>query len=290
MSGWPENAPRSLLFVPGDRAVGLIEKAARSGTDVVIIDLEDAVATSRKESARGEVRAALASSRPTVPILIRVNAPGTAWHDDDVVFARQVGVDGIVVPKCRHAEDVAVVADALDESTPVVALLESPTGVLAADAIATAHPAVAGLAFGAVDFAAALGIGPVAAGAPVDHARLHVALAAAAAGVWAIDGPCLDLKRTEVVRDEARAARAAGCSGKLLVHPSQVRPVHEAFRPTDDEVADARRLLADFGEMVERGQGVAAIDGKMVDAAVAAAARRTIATAEHYESDEPTEE
>lgn len=290
MTGWAEVAPRSLLFVPGDRSGGLLQKAGRSGADAVILDLEDAVAASRKESARDDAGTALTWGRPGPPVLVRVNAPGTAWHDADVAFARRAGVDGVVVPKCTRADDIAAVAVALGGRTPVVALVESPSGVLAAPDIGAAHPAVAGLAFGSVDFAAALGVGVAAARAQVDHARLHVVLAAAVAGIWAVDGPCLDLDSPESVGEEARAARAAGCSGKLVIHPSQVPPVHDAFRPTDDELADARRLLDAYGEMMERGEGVAAIGGVMVDAAVAAAASRTIASAQRYESDVPVEE
>ena len=289
MKEWADVAPRSLLFVPGDRAGGLIDKAARSGADAVIVDLEDAVAAPRKTAARSEVGAALTSGRPGTPILVRVNAPGTAWHDADVAFVRGAGVDGVVVPKCSRADDVVAVAEALGGRMPVLALVESPAGVLAALGIGAAHPAVAGLAFGSIDFAAALGAGVAASRVQIDHARIHVTLAASAAGIWAVDGPCLDLDSPERVREEARAARAAGCSGKLVIHPSQVRPVHDAFRPTDDELADARRLLGAYEEMMERGEGVTASGGEMVDAAVAAAASRTIASAQRYESDEAME-
>lgn len=270
---WPPG-PRSLLFVPADRAARLLPKALRSGADAVILDLEDGVAPEAKADGRREAMRALRDRQPDESILLRVNGAGTAEHAADLEIVRDARPAAVLVPKCDDPTHLAMLGRS-SPGTSLVPLIESAAGVAAAAEICRA-PAVVGVAFGAIDFAASLAHPAARAPALVDHARVEVSLAAAAAGIWAVDGPCLELNRADLLEAESLVARRAGCSGKLIVHPAQVATVHAVFRPSATEVARARRIIDAYDRMVERGEGAARLDGLMVDAAVAAAARRAI--------------
>lgn len=268
-------APRSLLFVPADRAQEVLPKAIRSGADGVILDLEDGVAPSAKGRARDALVSALSAGQPPLPVLVRVNPRGTPWHVDDLRAAAAAQVAGVMLPKCGGADDVAGAMSSIAHQLPMLALIETPAGVLAAPEIAH-HRRVIGLAFGAEDFGVTAGTFGRASGRQLDHARLHITLAAAAASVWSLDAPSLELTRMDVIRRQARTAARHGFDGKLVVHPAQVGPVHDAFRPRPGEVARARRILEKFDEMERRGVSVGRMNGRMVDAPVVAAARRLL--------------
>lgn len=261
---------RSMLFVPGNRPE-VAAKAPRSGPDIVVLDLEDAVPPAAKAEARSAVREAAAGLLGTLPVCVRVNPPATEWFADDV-SALPDGLAAVVVPKLESADQVAEVAAALD-NRPVVAGLETVRGV--ADAREVLRSPVAACYFGAEDYVADLGGVRTPGNAEVLWARSYVAVAARLAGVPALDMVTIDFRDDERFAAEAREARTLGYAGKLCIHPAQVGLAHEAFRPTDDEVDWAWRLLAAFDAA---GGDTIAFEGQMVDEVVAARARAILAT------------
>ncbi len=267
---------RSMLFVPGNRP-DLAAKAPRSGPDVVVLDLEDAVPPAAKADARDSVRQAAAELAGVVPVCVRVNPPATPWFADDVA-ALPPDLAAVVVPKLESATQVAEVAGALGK-LPVVAGLETVRGV--ADAREVLQPAVAACYFGAEDYVADLGGVRTAGSAEVAWARSYVAVAARLAGIPALDMVTIDFHDHDRFTAEAREARTLGYAGKLCIHPAQVPLSHEAFRPTDDEIDWAERLLAAFEAA---GGDTIAFEGQMVDEVVAARARAIVAAAAKAEA------
>lgn len=277
---WHEAGPRSLLFVPGDKAESLLPKAARSGADGVILDLEDAVAPAAKEKARRVTSASLAAADFRLPVVARVNPIDSPWFEADVAAVLQAGVIGIALPKCEGAAAVAALADLLGEApVAIIPMIETARGVLTAEAIADADPRVVGLAFGAEDLSAQLGLRRSRSGRELLHAMSHVVLAAVAAGRWALDSPCTKPRAAQETRREAALARALGYAGKLVIHPAQVGAVHEAFAPTAVEVDAARAVVEAFDAMMARRSGVGALEGRMIDRPVMIAAQRVLVRA-----------
>ncbi|GAA3676077.1 CoA ester lyase [Nonomuraea antimicrobica] len=267
------NAPVTWLYVPGDRPERF-GKAVASGADVVIIDLEDAVAPAAKDAARRNAVAYLSGPRePGVQVHVRVNDPATARGRADLAAVAQVA-DAVRLPKVESA----AVLDGLD-GVPAYALLESAAGIVAAGRIA-AHPNVAGVALGEQDLAAELGITGEQA---MNHLRLQVVLAAAAAGL-----PPVPMSVYPDVKDEAgllascRAGRALGLFGRTAIHPRQIPVIRRAFRPTEEEAARAAEIVAAAQEAERAGRGAVALpDGRFVDAPVVARAHRTLALSHH---------
>lgn len=255
---------RAPLFVPADRP-DRFAKAAASGADAVILDLEDAVARDAKD----EARAALRCDFTDLPVIVRINPSGTPWHEADLAAVGKLPVAAVLLPK---AEDrVIEVLMALSGHAPVMALVETGRGLGEARAIA-ALPGVKRLVFGSIDFCADLGC--------AHHreillpARLELVLASRLAGIAApIDGVTTRLDDLSVTHDDAAHARDMGMTGKLCIHPKQVAEVKRAFAPSEAEIAWARRVLAS-------GDGAVSVDGEMVDEPVRIRARTILAAAE----------
>lgn len=265
----PAALARTLLFVPGT-APERFAKAAASGADLVVIDLEDAVPDADKDRARQAAVAWLAGPGRAA---VRVNGTGTAAHARDVeALAGLPGLEAVVVPM---AQDPAALEDAHRRVGPgvgVVALVETAVGLLRAAELA-ATPGVVRLAFGHLDFAADIG-----AGTDDDAmlmARSTLVVASRAAGlVGPVDGVTTDLDDPAVcAADAARAARL-GFTGKLCIHPRQVEVVAAAFRPSPEQVAWARRVVE-----AAATSGAVRVDGHMVDAPVIVTARAILARA-----------
>lgn len=245
---------RTPLFVPADRP-DRFEKAATSGADAVILDLEDAVARDRKEMAR----AALRSDFTDLPVLVRINAVGTPWHEDDLAALRGLRLAGVILPKAEGPESVATVCHALDGRAPVLALIESGLGLARCRAIA-ALSGVCRLVFGSIDYCADLGC---------EHlrevllpARSELVLASRLAGIAPpIDGVTARLDDLSETYEDTVHARAMGMTGKLCIHPVQIPEVRRAFLPSEAEIDWARRVMAS-------GDGAVSVDGAMVDAPV----------------------
>ena len=249
---------RSFLFVPGDRP-DRFAKAAAAGADVVVLDLEDAVAQAAKEAARAHVAAWLAEGHTAV---VRVNAAGTPWHAGDLAAVRDAAA--VMVPKAERPAD-------LDVHPSVLPLVETARGIAAAAELCAVDGVVRPV-FGSIDFAEDIGVDPLSRTALL-HARSTLVLAAAVAGCAPpVDGATMALSDVDVVRADTRHAVELGFTAKLCVHPKQVPVVHEALRPSEEEVAWARSVLA-------AGDGVAAVGGQMVDRPVLLRARRVLARA-----------
>jgi citrate lyase subunit beta/citryl-CoA lyase len=270
---------RTFLFVPADRP----ERHARAlatGAGGVIVDLEDAVAPERKTSARGGLAASFAALPPQqrVRLLVRINAAGTPWHDDDCAqvgaLAAQGLIAGVVLPKAERAADLSRIAQAIGPEGVLVPLIESVAGLDAADALAAA-PQVLRLAFGNLDFQADLGLACDADEAELVPVRLALLMASRRAGLPApIDGVTADWRDAARLAADTARARRGGFGAKLCIHPEQVAPVHAALGPGADELAWARRVV----DAIEAsGGGVVSLDGKMVDAPLVRLAERMLA-------------
>jgi citrate lyase subunit beta/citryl-CoA lyase len=251
---------RSFLFVPGDRPER-VPKALASAADAVVVDLEDAVAPADKERARQSI---IDDAR----VLVRINAAGTAWHDDDVAFLQTHRVAGIVLPKAEEAYTVEGVARLT--GTAVLPLIESAQGLYAIDMIAKARGA-ARLAFGHLDFQLDIGMQAGDDERELDNVRLAIVLASRRAGLPApIDGVTVALDDEARLRIDAERAKRFGFRAKLCIHPKQAAIVNAAFAPTEAQLQWARRVL---DAARQANGGAFRVDGQMVDAPVIARAR-----------------
>ncbi len=281
---------RSWLFVPGGRA-DLLRKAAASEADVLVLDLEDSIDTARKDDARDAVALALADGPRPQPVVVRINDLGSPWWVDDLKMVIVSRVDAVMLPKAT-VDDVERVAAFLDDqaasqgpdlSLPqIVPLIESASGILHAEAIASARR-VAAVAVGGEDLAADLAITPRDTGEGMQHARSHVALACAAARCRAIDTPMVDIGDVTGLGVRAATSRALGFSGMLAIHPLQIPVINGAFSPSAEDIRWARTVVDEFERATRSGAGVIALDGQMVDKAVVTSARRLLARAREVE-------
>ncbi|MET0271145.1 MAG: CoA ester lyase [Sphingomonas sp.] len=261
---------RSALYLPASNARA-IEKARGLPCDMLILDLEDAVKPDAKAAARAAAFAAVAQGFGDRVAAIRLNAPDSMWHADDVAAVRASAAAAVVSPKVESAAEAARVADAVGK--PLFAMIETPAGVLAAVEIAQAA-GVAGLIAGANDLAATLRLPPDAGRAPLALSLQTIVLAARAAGIVALDGVWNGLSDEAGLIADAQAGRRDGFDGKTLIHPNQIAPANAAFGPTDAELEDARALVAAATGGAERFRD------RMIETMHVAAATRLIARAE----------
>jgi citrate lyase subunit beta/citryl-CoA lyase len=273
---------RSLLFVPADSAAKLA-KSKQVPADALVLDLEDAVTDDQKPAARSLAKSFLGERNVLAQaILVRCNAAGGSYFDQDCEALKECLPDGIVLSKCRTAEDVLKLQSFLDRVNPeggcrIYPLIESPLGLLNAYAIASSSPRVAGLTFGAEDYSSEAGIHRTAEEIELLYARSALVTASRAAGCEAIDSPWLEPTNIQGVRSAALQARNLGFSGKLAIHPAQVPPLNETFSPSASEIEEARTIIAAYSAS---GKGVFAMAGRMVDEAIVQKARRTLSLAE----------
>jgi citrate lyase subunit beta/citryl-CoA lyase len=280
---------RSKLFVPGSRPE-LFDKALRGDADALSFDLEDSVSESRKAEARRALQDLLggSSARASGKTLIaRVNPRGSEHFEADVQAVVRPGLALLNLPKVESTDDVLAAVRAVEvaerangvaEQVGLLLNIETARGLRLAVALASAHPRVAGLQLGLGDLFEPLGIARDDAGA-VHAVMLQLRLAAGEAGVFAYDAAYARFQDVEGFRGEARLARRLGYLGKSCIHPSQVAHANEVFRPTDDEIAHARRVAAAADEADARGIGAYTVDGHMVDAPFVRRARDVLAQA-----------
>ena len=281
----PIRPRRSALFMPGSNARA-IEKARALPCDVVILDLEDAVAPDAKADARARVLASLAAGgfghRERV---VRVNGLDTPWGHADLVAAATSGAEAVLVPKVESGDMVRRVATVLADAGAPDALalwvmVETPRAMLDVRDVASAHPRLGALVMGTSDLAKDL------------HARqsrgrealvtgLGLSLLAARAhGLLALDGVHADIADAEGLEAACRQGAILGFDGKTLVHPSQIDAANRAFGPEPGEVDRARRIIAAHAAAMAAGRGVTMVDGRMIEALHDAEARRLVATAD----------
>jgi len=280
---------RSALYMPGSNARAL-EKARTLSADGLILDLEDAVAPDAKETARGQVAAAVrAGGFGRREVLIRINGLDTAWGADDLSAAAAAGPDAILVPKISAPRDLDALGrrlDALgaDPKIRIWAMMETPLAMLNAGDIAAAartpHTRLAGFVMGTNDLAKDTRARIVPGRAPMNSWLMTCVAAARAFGLDILDGVFNDIGNADGFARECAEAHDMGFDGKTLIHPSQIEPCNAAFSPAAAEVDDARRIIAAFELPENKGKGVVKLDGRMVERLHAEAARRTVLIAD----------
>jgi citrate lyase subunit beta / citryl-CoA lyase len=257
------------LFVPATRPERL-GKAAASGATAIIIDLEDAVAMNAKSQARESLRSGVTRALTAeIDVFVRINGMGTEWYEEDIATISGLPVHGVMLPKCQSPEDVCALKERLPSAALVIALIESPLGMARARSIASVADRIA---FGSIDYAASIDAAHT--NRALASARAELVLAAAIAGrAGPIDGVTVNTSDARRVLIDSRHSASMGMGGKLLIHPLQVEPARQAFRPCESDIVRARKIL-----QVADG-GAAAVDGMMVDAPVIAWATRILAKA-----------
>ena len=265
MSANPLGRPfRSVLYIPGskDRA---LDKARGLAADAIIFNLEDAVAPEEKISARGVLKAALdAGGFGARGRIVRVNGLDTAWGAEDIaLFGNHPAVEALLIPKVNSAADLDAVAR-LAPGKPLWAMMETGLGMLNAAGIA-AHPALAGMVMGTNDLAKELGSRFRPDRLPMQAGLGLCLLAARAYGRVIVDGVYNAFKDEDGLRAECEQGRDMGFDGKTLIHPAQLDIANAAFAPSEAEIDLARRQIEAFNAAKAAGQGVAVVDGKIVE-------------------------
>ncbi|MFN0114870.1 MAG: HpcH/HpaI aldolase/citrate lyase family protein [Paracoccaceae bacterium] len=267
---------RSLLFAPGNRAE-VHAKALASGADCVCLDLEDAVPPDAKAAARATAVPFLTAAEGGPERVVRINSLRSAEGVQDLAAILDARPSGGVVflPKVLDAGEVRLAGDILTGAAPGLSLgilIETAEGLENAADILTASDRIAFAMFGGVDLAADLGV--AVAHEPLLYARSRLVLGAKRAGVDVLDAPCLAFRDEAAIGDEARVARSLGFTGKAALHPAGLAAIHRAFAPSEAEVAQAERIIAAYEASPN---GLATVDGRLVERPVVRAMRRVLA-------------
>lgn len=273
---------RSALFMPAhnERAIA---KARTLDCDVVILDLEDAVAPDTKHSARDTAKAAVVDGGfDPREIAVRVNGIGTEWHTDDINTFVDAPLDAIVIPKAELPADITRLGELMDALgySPDVELwlmAETPRGVFNARELCQAHERVGALLMGTSDLAKCLRTPATIERDGLMHALSHCVLAARQANIDVLDGVCLDLANPEIYQVQCEQGRRLGFDGKTLIHPSQIATANAVFAPSDDDVERAQNIMTAWNEALARGDGLCVLNGKLVENLHADEALRTLA-------------
>lgn len=289
---------RSMLFLSAQRP-GLMKDAYVYGADSVILDLEDAVAENQKDAARFSLYHNLRSiDYGATERLVRINGLDTPHWREDVRVCVAGGADGIRIAKCESAADVGTVEAAVEAaerefgreigSTLLMAAIESPRGVLNALEICESSDRLFGVAISGGDYRAAMQTKYYPGGSEMAAARGNLLIAARAAGVQCFDTVFTNLDDMEGFRAEVIMNKEMGFDGKSIVNPRQIKIVHDIFTPDKKEIREAEKIVRVIRENAEKGVGIFAIDGKMLDIAFLSGAERTLALAKAsgvYEGD-----
>ena len=268
---------RSVLYIPGSKARAL-EKAKTLAADAIIFDLEDAVAPDEKPAARELLSETLQpGAYGPRAVLLRVNGLETKWGPDDLAASKAMAVDAVLLPKVNGPADVdAAVAIAGDVS--FWAMIETAEGVLNAQAIGR-HPAVAGFVMGTNDLLKEIGATPKPDRGPLMTALQIALMAARSAGIVCVDGVYNAFKDDDGLRAECEQGRDLGMDGKTLIHPAQLQIANAVFAPSDEDIADAEAVIAAHDAAIAAGEGVAVLDGRIVENLHVETANRVLAKA-----------
>lgn len=268
---------RSLIFVPGN-STRFVEKAKTLTADIICLDLEDSVPSNEKDPARKIIANALARRQEYGrPMYVRTNSPESGLVPADLKAAVRKGIDGIVIPKVNDAQEIAkikkqVAALENQRKTGRIALMpsiETAMGVVNANSIAGADDRVNALVFGVFDFLYDMRLDyDESDPASYAYARAKIPVDARAAGVHAIDAIWQKIDDADGLVRDATVAKRLGYSGKSIIHPGQIEPVHRVFLPSKNDVEWAKKVVQILGEALEKGSGRGAVrlEGKMVDA------------------------
>jgi len=266
---------RSVLYIPASKPRAL-DKARGLGVDAIIFDLEDAVSVDEKTASRMILAEALnAGGYGARMKIIRINAFDTPWGLDDAQAAVSMGADAILLPKVSALADLDALAQ-ITGDVPLWAMMETPLGMLNAASIAS-HPKLQGMVMGTNDLAKELQTRHRTDRLPLQTSLGLCLLAAKAHGLAIVDGVYNAFKDDEGLKIECEQGRDMGFDGKTLIHPAQIDVTNAAFSPTDKEVELARRQIDAFQAAEAAGQGVAVVDGKIVENLHVATARDTLA-------------
>lgn len=276
---------RSALYMPGSNARAL-DKARTLAADTLILDLEDAVAPERKAEARQQVRAAIAAGGyGRRELLVRANALDTPWGEEDLRAFAGAGADGIVLAKVSSPAEVLQAVRILGQAgapdtLALWIMAETARCILDIDAIAGAHPRLAGILLGTTDLARELRVRHTPQRLGFMTALNLCVLAARAHGLDVLDGVHLDLEDDAGLRHACEQGRELGFDGKTLIHPRQLEAANAVFAPAADELDRAREIIAAWREASARGSAVVVVGGRLVENMHVAEAERLIAVAE----------
>ena len=269
---------RSVLYIPGSKERAL-DKARGLPADAIIFDLEDAVTAEEKPGARALLVETLkAGGYGARTKIVRINGLDTPWGADDAAAFKDAGADAILLPKVDNALMIKPLTDILGPGLPVWAMMETPRGIINAMEIA-AHPRVAGFVLGTNDLAKDLNCRFRPDRLPLMTSLQMCLLAARAHGVICVDGVYNAFKDDDGLRAECEQGRDLGFDGKTLIHPAQLAIANAVFAPSEAEITLARRQIEAFEQAEAAGQGVAVVDGKIVENLHVVTAKATLAKA-----------
>ena len=281
---------RSLLFVPGNKP-DMLTKALGFDPDVVIPDMEDSVPDAEKANARKVIASFLPKLAARHPLVVpRVNALDSDWADDDMQAVVGPHVYGISIGKIRIPGDIAEVSGRLDRleqraglavgTLKLIPWIETAEAIVRCFEILTASTRIVGAGFGAEDYTNDMGIERLDDESQLLYARSAFCTAARAAGVLALDTPWFRFRDSDGLRDNSIAAKHLGFKGRFAIHPAQIGTINACFAPSDEEIEQARRVVAAYEEAESRGRGSTSLDGRVIDVPVVKRARALLEVAE----------
>lgn len=283
-----EKLRRTMLFMPGNNP-GMLQNAGILGADSIILDLEDAVSLSEKDSARILVRNAIKSINfYDSEVVVRINPMSTEYSEEDIREIAVVKPDAFLVAKATE-EDIVKVDEAISQierkmgfeagCIKLIPLIETAYGLENVYNIIKSSNRNIGVLLGAEDLTADLGIKRTKVGEEIFYARSKVAAACKALKVDAIDTPFTDLNDIDSFKKDIEKAKSIGMTGKAAINPRQIDTIHEIFAPTEEEVVYAKRVMEAMEDAKREGKGVFSLDGKMVDAPILARANTILSKA-----------
>jgi citrate lyase subunit beta / citryl-CoA lyase len=284
---------RSLLFIPGNNE-RFLKKSIKLQADILCFDLEDSVPSNEKEAARILVARYLASRQGENDsfIYVRINSFDSGLVDGDLERIVMNGLDGIVLPKIGNSEEVTQIIHKIDaivskrkltSGIRIIPSIETAKGVVNANSIASSHKNVTALVFGVFDYLYDMNIDVEYDDfVSYNYARSKIPVDARAAGIDALDGIWQNVNDIDGLIKDAAIAKKLGYSGKTLIHPSHINPVHDIFRPTKKQIEWAKKVLAELQDTFEKGnvRGAKLLEGKMIDAVHYKQAKAVISAAE----------
>jgi citrate lyase subunit beta/citryl-CoA lyase len=284
---------RSLLFIPGNNE-RFLKKSIKLQADILCFDLEDSVPSNEKEAARILIARFLASRQGDNDsfIYVRINSFDSGLVDGDLERIVMNGLDGIVLPKIGNSEEVTQIIHKIDaivskrkltSGIRIIPSIETAKGVVNANSIASSHKNVTALVFGVFDYLYDMNIDVEYDDfVSYNYARSKIPVDARAAGIDALDGIWQNVNDIDGLIKDSAIAKKLGYSGKTLIHPSHINPVHDIFRPTKKQIEWAKKVLAALQDTFEKGnvRGAKLLEGKMIDAVHYKQAKAVISAAE----------
>ncbi|MCR1898825.1 citrate (pro-3S)-lyase subunit beta [Irregularibacter muris] len=277
---------RTMMFVPGNNA-GMLKDAHIYGADSLMFDLEDSVSLHEKDTARFLVYQAIKTvDYQGTEIVVRINGLDTPHGRDDIEAVVRAGVDVVRLPKTETPQDIKDVEEVIEEverkigreigSTKMMAAIESPLGAMSAYEIAKASKRLIGIAIGAEDYVTSMKTNRSPEGIELLGARSQIVMAARAAGIYALDTVFSDVDDEEGLVRETKLIKQLGFDGKSVINPRQIQTVHDIFTPSEKEIQKAIDVKKAIKEAEEKGSGVIALNGKMIDKPIVERAERVL--------------